>query len=695
MGNELNTSTERLVGVLIITFILAVLAWQNLSGTFYLKRMHDLVFDLYQRNHPRQLLSSDDPNSVPVVMIDEQSLSELGPWPWSRDKIAELIELIGQQGARAIVVNMLLRGPDQIATPEVSSGLDPLARDILLQKTLAKYPTVTGFLLSPIRLTEDKKKLLPDPKANFINIDQVPVENLSEYSEIIPSYPPIMKAAQGVGSFNVTVDEDGVVRRLPLFVRYDQEVRPSVLAEALRVAEQSNSYIVRGERNQGQLENGFLQVKLADQIVPIHTDGNFTLYYAEPQRAQIISAADLLKGTISKNLFKDRIVVLGTQLVGFSNVLATPLGYYQAGSSILAQALEQVQSGAFISDPPWAQGLEVILGFVLSALLFTLLSRQGPWFALSTTVAIVVILWIGSFVLFTTDLFFFNPLYPTLCGLISYSILTLVGYLKEQEEVRTRKKAEKALIKSEQEAQEARELAETASRTKTEFLSHISHELRSPLNAILGFAEIIEAQHLGNVGIAQYRDYAKDIRISGQHLLAVINDILDLSKVEAGRVILSVEEIDLLPCIRAAFLIVKTRAEEKNIALITNVKWNSPHIWADERILKQILINLLTNALKFTPDNGRVEVAVQWQVQGGVQIRIVDTGIGIAAEDIPLVLEPFGQVASAQKVGAKGTGLGLPLVKGMVEAHGGRFHIDSELSVGTTIALWFPNDDRS
>jgi two-component system cell cycle sensor histidine kinase PleC len=237
---------------------------------------------------------------------------------------------------------------------------------------------------------------------------------------------------------------------------------------------------------------------------------------------------------------------------------------------------------------------------------------------------------------------------------------------------------------------EAKEVADAASRTKSEFLANMSHELRTPLNAIMGFSEVIKNQMFGEVGVPQYVDYATDIYDSGAHLLEIINDILDLSKVEAGKLEVIEERLDLRAVADSVFQIVKGRADEGGVMLMHDIPQNLPQLNADKRKLKQILLNLLSNAIKFTHQGGTVDLSARTAEDGGLTLCIRDTGIGISPDQFGLVLAPFGQVDSALAREHQGTGLGLPLVKALVELHDGQLILESEPDVGTNISLRFP-----
>jgi len=235
-------------------------------------------------------------------------------------------------------------------------------------------------------------------------------------------------------------------------------------------------------------------------------------------------------------------------------------------------------------------------------------------------------------------------------------------------------------------ADKSRQL-EVASQHKSEFLANMSHELRTPLNAIIGFSEVLTERMFGDLNEKQ-EEYLKDIHASGQHLLYLINDILDLSKIEAGRMELELTDFDLPTAIDNALILVRERAGRRGITLQATVDERLGEVRADERKIRQVTLNLLSNAIKFTPEGGRIEV---WAVpvDGSVEVSVSDTGVGIAPEDQEAVFEEFRQVGtSAAK--QEGTGLGLTLCKRFVELHGGRIWVTSQVGVGSTFTFRLP-----
>ena len=251
-------------------------------------------------------------------------------------------------------------------------------------------------------------------------------------------------------------------------------------------------------------------------------------------------------------------------------------------------------------------------------------------------------------------------------------------------DVTERKAGEQAIVTAQEEAV-------LANRAKSEFLANMSHELRTPLNAIIGFADLIGAESFGPLGDARYRDYAQDISDSGKHLLALINDILDLSKIESGRMELQEENIDIADTVRSCLRFMGERARNGELELVAEIDETTISLLrADPRMLKQILFNMLSNAIKFTPPGGKVTIRAWHNRQSGYIIQVEDTGIGIALDDIPKALSRFGQIDSALGRKYEGTGLGLPLTKSLAELHGGSLDLQSEVGVGTTVTVRFP-----
>ncbi len=245
---------------------------------------------------------------------------------------------------------------------------------------------------------------------------------------------------------------------------------------------------------------------------------------------------------------------------------------------------------------------------------------------------------------------------------------------------------------SERALRQAKEAAEQAYQSKSRFLANMSHELRTPLNAIIGFSEMMENQLLGPIGNERYSDYITGIKESGEHLLDLISDILDMSKIEAGKYQLYLETINLNKIIRLAIHMMEGRLDEAKLSLTTNIQGDAPiTLRADRRALMQVLLNLLSNAVKFTPEQGKIEVFAH-QTDTKTIIGVKDTGIGIPQLKLERVTRPFEQVARAHTRGHEGSGLGLSITKNLCELHGGELRLESEINSGTTATITIPKE---
>ena len=266
------------------------------------------------------------------------------------------------------------------------------------------------------------------------------------------------------------------------------------------------------------------------------------------------------------------------------------------------------------------------------------------------------------------------------------SLLEVLEHSTEKETLIVELETEKAM------SEEARKRAEEANMAKSRFLATMSHELRTPLNAILGFSEMMRDEILGPVENEQYREYVNDIHNSGSHLLKLINEILDISRIEAGRHELKEEKVSLIDIVEDARTMMAVKAKQKNVSIQTSYQENLETIWVDEQAMRQIVLNLLSNALKFTPSGGTVTLKVGWTSRGGQYISVKDTGPGIPEEEIPVVLSSFGQGSIAIHDAEQGTGLGLSIVQGLLHVHQGKFSLKSELRKGTEAIAYLPKD---
>ena len=264
------------------------------------------------------------------------------------------------------------------------------------------------------------------------------------------------------------------------------------------------------------------------------------------------------------------------------------------------------------------------------------------------------------------------------------STLAMLNFRLEKDFLITELEQAKAI------SDESRRQAEEANTAKSRFLATMSHELRTPLNAILGFSEMMKGEVFGPLPNDKYREYSSDIHASGSHLLNLINEILDLSRIEAGRYRLNEEAVTLSYIAEDCENLLRIRAKAKDITITLDADQTLPKLWADERAVRQIILNLLTNAVKFTPNGGNITLTVKGLEDGGQMVSVKDTGIGIPEHEIETVLSAFGQGAAAIQSAEEGSGLGLSIVQALVSMHDGKFDLQSELRKGTTVTAKFP-----
>lgn len=276
------------------------------------------------------------------------------------------------------------------------------------------------------------------------------------------------------------------------------------------------------------------------------------------------------------------------------------------------------------------------------------------------------------------------PFFVYIARHLNRSSLMLLSFRSEKDALLAEVETAKSM------SDEARRRAEDANLAKSRFLASMSHELRTPLNAILGFSEVMANEVLGPMSNPTYRDYARDVHDSGQHLLDLINEILDLSRIEAGRYQLNEEPVMLLNIAEDCCHMMELKARNKDIRIVQDFEITLQRLFADERAVRQIILNLLSNAIKFAATGGEVRVRVGWTAGGGQYISVKDNGPGIPEDEIPIVLSAFGQGSIAIKSAEQGTGLGLPIVQGLLAMHGGEFELLSKLREGTEAIAIFP-----
>ncbi|MGF1594032.1 MAG: CHASE2 domain-containing protein [Kiloniellaceae bacterium] len=624
------------------------------------------------------------PAAITIVDIDEASLAELGQWPWPRDLLADLVRELARHRPSALGVNILFPEADRLSPESVLQRFPidaPLrealaalpANDALLAFSLRQAPTVLGAAVTTEeQATQDAAAAMPVPIE--LRLGQQGAAEIHRYPGMLRNLPILEEAASGLGVVSLDFAGDAVVRRMPVVMLVGDAVMPSFAVEVVRVARRLPSISVEID---GQ---GVAGVSLGALKIETSLSGEVWLREVAAERFSRLTAADLLRNGASPALVEDRIVLLGTTGSGLARSFVSPAGTALPALDMQALFIENLLSGDYLLRPSSAVFWELLLAVVL-LLGFLALRRRLPGQAsLAVLLVVPLLLFAGSLYAFDRHGLLFDPSFPALVFALTFLVSAGLGLVEAQ---RLRRR-------SEEEREMALVLAEAANRSKTSFLANMSHELRTPLNAILGFSEMMKREILGPIHPPKYRDYVEDIYHMGNHLLLLVNDVLEMSKVEAGKSQLTESEFPLQPLVEDCIRTVGAAYRQRSTEILLERQSPLPQLRADRRMVTQMVMNLLSNAIKYTPDSGRVRVTGQIADNGSFRLSVSDTGIGMSEKEIFEAFEPFRRVDHALASNFEGIGLGLPLTKAMIEMHGGKLDLSSISNHGTTATLVFP-----
>ncbi len=631
---------ELLIGLVLGIFV-SILFGYNL-----LDRLEWMMYDM--KFHLRGELPID--KRIVIVAVDEQSLNEIGRWPWNREYHAELIDKLSLAGARTIGMDILF----------VEPNIENFSQD----RRLIEATKASGNVVSLVTWGSNRGEL-----------------------QWIEPFSQLAEVSAGLGHGNAEDSVDGIVRQVELvqdisgkrFYTFGLEVARNYL-KVDKIHDLVNAFAVGNLR----VPRGIMYINFAGS------------------RFDKISYYRVLRGEFPADYFKDKIVLVGCTARGMGDEKSIPFSKYSGlsnGVEIQANIIKTILNESYIVPIKKTAIILIILilGLIMSLLIRGVKIKDDILMTISILAGIILI----SFLLFA----FLHVHLPVVSLLLTVLLVsTGIGLAKILSVEHNLHKKIIELFKGSQKEEGMEDAVETIARltreleitnkqlqeateTKSRFLANMSHELRTPLNSIIGFSEILKENTFGDLNEKQTK-YVNNIHVSGKHLLTLINDILDLSKVEAGKIEIKIEEFSLKEILGECQTLIKTLASKKNILLEVKIEGIST-INADPVRFKQIMYNLLSNAIKFTPDGGRVDVEAM-SVNEMIQVSVKDTGIGIAEEDKKKVFEEFVQIDSSYSRQYAGTGLGLPLTKKLIELHGGKIWLESEPQKGSTFTFILP-----
>jgi signal transduction histidine kinase len=621
--------------------------------------------------------------TITLIEIDEKSLAARGQWPWPRDLVADLVDALAAESPQVLGINILFPEPDRLSPENL---LQRFPMDAPLRESLAQLPAndeLLAFSLRqvPVVLGAAVNTTAPQPAdvsglsaPVLLRLSQQGAGEIRRYPGLLRNIRVLEEAAQGIGVVSQEFSGDGVVRRLPTVMLVGDAVLPSFAVEVVRVTRRVPAISVEIEGP------GITGVSLGDLTIETALSGEIWLRDLPGDRLTRVSAEDVLSGAADPALLRDRVLLLGITASGLTNSFVTPLGAPVPALEVQARAVHNLLGSTYLLRPELAVAWELAVTLLL-AIGFMVVGRSLPGYAGPLLLAAVVtVVFAGALYAFAEHRLLVDPTYPVLIFLLAYLVVVGLAIVEAQAQRR----------RSEQEREMALILAEAANRSKTSFLANMSHELRTPLNAILGFSEMMKREIMGPLLPPKYRDYVEDIHHMGLHLLALVNDILEMAKVEAGESQLSETEFEVREMVMDSIRTVSAAYRDRGARVVLDPEAALPRLLADQRMFTQMVLNLMSNAVKYTPDSGQVKVNGTIGERGSFRLSVSDTGIGMTDQEILEAFEPFRRIDHALASNFEGIGLGLPLTKAMVEMHGGRLEIASISNHGTTATLVFP-----
>ncbi len=661
----------RLIAPLMCLFIVLAIAAPG-DGIFETAR--DRVFDTYQRFDP-----VDRPQAKTVLIdIDAESLRRLGQWPWPRDRLAHLIDAAA--GAKVIGLDLLLVEPDRTSPAAWAADrtdLPPDAKQALLALPVTDDALAASIAHAPVVLAaaadrDEAGAPLARPITPVLESGADLRTDLQHYSAVAWPLPVLARNAAGIGLVSVLPEPDGVMRRLPAVEVLGGTLVPSFAVEMLRVAT-------------GTDHIGLSTTPLGDRVVsvgplevPADLSGRIWPRYGIGLRGHAIPAYRVLSGVVPPASFKGRVVLIATGAAGLADVMATPLHRSETGMMVEANLIESMLDGDTLRRPALAFTSEMLSALALGVAATLLIGRLTVRNYMLLFGGLAALLMLVSVLAFLAGWLIDWSL--PLTALAATMLVALAVRIRDE----TRARRQYAL-----DLAAALLHAEAADRAKTEFLANASHELRTPLTAIIGFSEVMTMELFGPI-LKTYLDYSRDIHSSATHLLSIISDMLDLTVIDLGGRKPADDRIQVTHLAAECERMILARSTGRRVNLVTLMPDGLPMLLADARMVRQMLLNLLSNAVKYSPPDGEVVLAATIDAGGWLGLSVRDQGPGIPAAHLPLILQRFARLRTASLAQEPGIGIGLPLTKSMIELHGGKLEIKSEVAAGTEAILHFP-----
>ena len=671
IGRPLRSAIVALLfGVVIVFQILSLEPLTALRHAF---------FDFAQRVVPPPRLTVP----VTIVDIDEASIAAFGQWPWPRDRIAELVTMIGRGGPAVIGIDLLFPEPDRLSPENLLSGyeLSPFVRD-----QLAKLPTNDQALAASLRIAPTvlaTAAAARRPESGRPAVARTPVDlkldwratpTLKRYEGLLASLPELEAASAGSGIATVEIDRDGVIRRLPTLVAVGDALVPGFAVEVARLY--FGAAAVGVEIDGG----GISALTIGPKSFATDIGGNIWLRDVTLRHANRLSASEILYDRFDADDVEGRVVLVGATGTGLAESFVSSRGTALSALDTQALFVANLLGEVHLHRSHLSVLLEVaatLIGCIGIVLLRQRLRAYGGQAAVLLYAGLLVV---ASLALFDTQRLLLDPSATLLAMLIVYLLFIGVEIVATQRERRRTDEARRTALV----------LAESASHAKTNFLAGMSHELRTPLNAIIGFSEMIKDGMLGPISPPTYQNYAKDIHNSAVHLLGIVTQILDMANLESGETRLRISAFDFKEVLDESIATIRRARADNNPDIAVASQSVFPALRADRRMVNQMLLNLLLNAVKFSPAGGPIQISCFDAANGDFCVSVRDSGDGMSQKQVAEAFEIFQGSDQMLSDSTRGIGLGLPITTAMIEEHGGRIDVASQKGRGTLMTLTFP-----